>query len=636
MSKINQRKKSNSSFSYSALEDRKLLAVTAFLSEGTAVIRGDGFDNQVIVQQVNETLRVNVIYQGTFDFDFDSVSTLRFVGGNGDDVFTNQTDITTIAAGNDGNDRLTSGNGNDRLFGGAGNDILISSGGTNLLNGFDGNDNFTGGSGNDTIFGLDGDDIVNGGAGNDFVVGGIGNDTINGDDGNDTVFASAGNDTVSGGNGNDFLYGQDGVDDLSGGSGNDLIRGGSGNDTQIGGTGDDRILGEDGIDELRGNDGKDVIFGGDDSDTIFGDGGTDFLYGGLGDDTIRGGVLSDQIRGNEGNDTLFGDAGNDRIAGDDGDDVLDGGIGFDTVLGDAGKDEITGTSTDFVRGGAGDDLISLSSANGDSVGFLANYDNFVVTQLGASLRVRDTVGNEGLDTITGADSLRFTDQVREAAADVSRRVYVQPIIVSNSNGSNTAEYFGTSEQAAEIMRLIDEIYLQANVDIEFLTPTTLNDSFTNVGNSSTRPTSDLNTIVNNGDSVGVGNSDPLVIDAYFVEVAAGFSNQRENVANGLAFVDGNGTTIHVGDSLPTFVKGRGVVSRVVAHEIGHNLGLVHTSDGNNLMGQGSEINSSQRNTILNSQFAGGDSTSGGQSSAEDSQLPPCCGGAGCSMCSGNA
>ena len=564
-----------------------MLAVSVFQSQDVVVISGDAFDNQVGVQEVNDQIRVGVTGEGGFSFDANTVSSLRFIGRNGDDILNNQTDLTTIASGGNGNDRLVSGNGNDRLLGNAGNDTLISSGGVNLLNGASGDDIITGGIGNDTIYTADGDDTINAGAGNDYIVAGNDNDTVRAGDGDDTVFASNGDDTVYGDAGNDALYTQDGIDDAFGGDGDDLLRGGTGNDTLEGGDGDDRLLGEDGNDSVHGDSGIDVIFGGDNNDILFGGDDNDFLFGGLGIDTINGNNGNDQIRGNEGNDNLFGNAGNDRVAGDDGDDFLDGGGGSDVVLGDAGKDEILGTSTDFIRGGSGDDLIGLSSANGDTVAFSGNYSNYKVTETGPVLYVRDTTGADGLDAITGADSIRFSDQVRTAAADVSQSVFVQPIVVSNNNGGDTAGFFGDAESELTIKRLIDEIYLQANVNIEWLPTKTYNNTFANNGNASPRPTSDLNTIVNNGDNAGVGSSDPIIIDAYFVEVVPGFEELGESFANGLAFVGANGTAIHIGDNLPGFAGGQDTAARVTAHELGHNFGLEHVHNSDNLLNVGS-------------------------------------------------
>lgn len=193
---------------------------------------------------------------------------------------------------------------------------------------------------------------------------------------------------------------------------------------------------------------------------------------------------------------------------------------------------------------------------------------------------------------------------------ISEIVTVQPIIVSNNDGSNTSTFFGNLTQQGQIEGLVDQIWAQAGIDVNFLGANFWNNSFANVGTANPRPTSDLSTIVSDGATAGVANVDPNVINMYFVETPAGFNTGlSENSAAGLAFVGGNGVTQFVGANLLGFSAGRDVIASVVAHEIGHNLGLPHLAEVENLMqeggspNQGERLNQSQINTALASNLS---------------------------------
>jgi len=98
------------------------------------------------------------------------------------------------------------------------------------------------------------------------------------------------------------------------------------------------------------------------------------LNGTAGDDTLTGAGGGDSIRGAAGNDTLMGAGGNDS---------LDGADGTDTA-------RYAGAST-----------------------------GFRVAHVGANWQVTDTVGTEGLDTLTGIERLQFADKSFELVKPAS-------------------------------------------------------------------------------------------------------------------------------------------------------------------------------------------------------------------------
>jgi hypothetical protein len=517
-----KRRQSNkhASGQYQSLEHRRVLAAI-FLDTAAGdlyISGGSGNDSGSFVNVAGSQFRASVNGVPDQTFSSSQVSRVFFIGGDGNDTFTNGTNVISAMYGGDGDDNFTGGSNADTLNGGRGNDTLNGGDGNDTLIGFFGNDTLNGGNGNDSIFGSADVNTIHGNAGDDIIFGGDQVDTIFGDDGIDSIFGLGGNDILHAGDGGvaysvgvsqaDLVLGLDGDDTISGGTGLNVMWGGNGNDIFIGGNGaENRMHGQSGNDELTGGDQADFLAPYEGEDTVTGGGGNDFI-----------------------------------IAGFD-DDVINGGDGFDTMR------------------------------------FTANYDSYRING-STTLVVRDLrdIQPQGDDATEQVESFEFSDQTRAAAPSSVERVTVRPIVVSNTNGSNTATFFGDATTEVEIKNLVDDILAQAKVDVEWEPTVAYNNTFANVGSpaTGTRPTSDLETIVDGGDAAsGIGSSDPNVIDAYFVQRAAGFDTVGDNSANGLAFVDDSGTSIHIGDNLLGFQAGLEVIAGVVAHELAHNLGLEH-------------------------------------------------------------
>ncbi|MBL8817435.1 MAG: hypothetical protein JNL58_15515, partial [Planctomyces sp.] len=371
----------------------------------------------------------------------------------------------TIAVGA-GDNIVIAGNGNDTISAGIGRDFIIgdsgvltfgptgnlrtavnpgNSGGNDLISASDGINVVIGGVGSDTILTGTGRDVVLGDSGSiDYVI--RDNDTANPDvitsvqtslDGNDVIqlgngnniaVAGRGNDTVTSGIGNDFVLGDSGVlifdpngnlrsaesPDVTGGDdnitivgGNNTVIGGSGKDQITTGNGTDIILGDFGTvdyvvtdndvtdidritapasllgdnDTINSGDGEAFIFGGSGSDVIVSGAGRDLIFGDHGqlmgdilpsmlpltmltdpftftsidtqsswtntDDFIRGGAGDDIIIGGQGADRIRGESGDDDIIG--GHNVADGADASDTLDGGSGHDVITGDNASILR-----------------------------------------------------------------------------------------------------------------------------------------------------------------------------------------------------------------------------------------------------------------------------------------------
>lgn len=286
-SNFKRRKSGKASFNYGELQKRELMAGNITFGTNWVAIHGTSSNDTSVLDYTNGGIKATI--NGTArTFSTAKYNKVYFYGYQGDDLFVNNTSITTTAYGYAGADRFYGGSGVDVFAGHSGNDRLFGRGG---------NDRLYGGSHHDYLHGGSGNDILAGGTGNDHLTGRSGRDQLFGEDGNDKLYGGTDADILVGGNHHDLLDGYFGDDKLYGGSGNDTLKGGPGNDL---------LSGNDGYDRLFGHSGNDNLYGGNQNDELFGGSGSDYLSGGAGMDGLFGGIgYRDRLNGGSGSDRLL-------------------------------------------------------------------------------------------------------------------------------------------------------------------------------------------------------------------------------------------------------------------------------------------------------------------------------------------
>ena len=243
------------------LEDRRLMS-TVSLTGGVLSVQADGDEPLKVwvnYHKPSDTIQVYANGQAKKSYRPSAVSSLRIVGGEGEDSIFIEKEVTapTDVRTGGGDDKITTGGGNDRVDAGAGHDTVRTG---------DGDDTVIGGAGDDKVQAGRGDDRLDGGDGDDMLEGTAGEDTLTGGDGDDVVIGGPDPDSLEGGAGEDRLVGSAGDDTVRGGTDDDRLEGGFGSDVVDPGTGDDRVVG-------GRND--EVIEDGSDSDADAGGGGDD-------------------------------------------------------------------------------------------------------------------------------------------------------------------------------------------------------------------------------------------------------------------------------------------------------------------------------------------------------------------------
>lgn len=191
---------------------------------------------------------------------------------------------------------------------------------------------------------------------------------------------------------------------------------------------------------------------------------------------------------------------------------------------------------------------------------------------------------------------------------VTHRVDVRLIQTAEDDGSPVATALGNSSQRADIEAGIDQIWAQAGIDIRFEADLVrFNNTFALRGDGGTRPQGDLGAIRSLAGSAGVLSDDANTLNLFLVDITPGFGVRPENTANGLAYIGSNGIASFVGESLLGNGNNRDLIARVLAHEIGHNLGLRHVAERTpNLMsprGTSQQLSTAQIGSVLASRFS---------------------------------
>lgn len=156
-----------------------------------------------------------------------------------------------------------------------------------------------------------------------------------------------------------------------------------------------------------------------------------------------------------------------------------------------------------------------------------------------------------------------TVAVSVAQAAPTLFVTIKPILVANTDGSNLSPDLRYVQYA-------NKIYAQADIQFNFLAPVVVNNTTLNnwdINNNS------LFSLAGNGAS-----TDPLTINAWFVDTVTGSSVY--------GFAQSLGARNMVMDT--TNIAGYSALGRVdtFSHELGHCLGLAHTSVSNHLICSG--------------------------------------------------
>jgi Ca2+-binding RTX toxin-like protein len=304
-----------------------------------------------------------------------------------------------------------------------------------------------------------------------------------------------------------------------------------------------------------------LFYGGDGDDTFYAGSGNDKVWGGAGNDIIWA-INSGEV--DDGDDTFYGESGNDKLYGYAGSDTLDGGAGDDTLNGGDGNDSIVGgLGNDSLYGGTGIDTVIYSKA----------ASSYTIQIDGPGIIITDKLTNDK-DILSSIEKLSFAGVVSDVSAFGKVSVDFNTLSIPDKKVILEEQYKALITDGTKKWSGTNFTYSFAESSINsdpFYIPSGETYKFQVLGSylqNLTRETFDYLSIIL-----------PLSFTEITNTQSATFKFESHNMTmGGYATYPGYSTSgiVEIGSKNNSDLLGQFGVS-IVIHELGHSLGLDHTS-----------------------------------------------------------
>jgi trimeric autotransporter adhesin len=491
--------------------------------------------SEVVVENAGEgtdTIRIGVTYNLA---SAANVENLTLTGSNA--INATGTNDANVLIGNTANNTLTGNGGNDTLIGGGGTDNLLGGAGDDYYVVDDSRDSITevSGAGADTVeanytytLGTTLENLV---LTTGFTINGTGNggnNVIIGNERDNVLSGLVGADTLKGGGGND-TYIVDNVGDVieeQAGEGTDLVQSSALNYTLSDNDVENLTLTGTSAINGTGNSGNNVLTGNSAINVLTGGAGDDTYYVTAGDIVVE--------NANEGTDTVLSSSVTYSLAnthienliltgtkasngtGNDRDNVLTGTSATDTLTGGKGNDTYVVTANDIVVEADSEGTDTIQSSVTFYLANVANVENLTLTGSNAINATGNSFGN----ILTGNSG---ANQLSGGGGDDTYYVGWLDTVVESAG------------QGFDIVYSSVDFQLGANVEVEKLVLTGLNNSINGTGNANNNILigTDANNVLDGGlgddQLIGGWGNDTYILNSAGDQVVENFGEGNDTV-----------------------------------------------------------------------------------------------------------